>query len=96
MKDQSSGEAINRLQPAQGSLMKVNKKYSTILFALFMTVTMDFAMTLAMTILMTGIDSGFPLRFTGGFLIGFIVGFPTSLSVIPVVRRTVNKMTGSQ
>ncbi len=86
---------MNRLWHARVSLMKINEKYSTVLFALFMTLAMDFTMTLTMTILMTGFDSGFPLRFSGGFLIGFIVGFPTSLIVIPVVRRTVNKMISS-
>jgi hypothetical protein len=45
---------------------------------------------------MTGFDSGFLVRFAGGFLVGFIVGFPISLVVIPGVRRTVQKMTGSQ
>jgi hypothetical protein len=53
-------------------------------------------MTFAMTALMTGFDLGFLVRFAGGFLVAFIVGFPTSLLVIPIVRRTVNKMVGSQ
>jgi hypothetical protein len=73
--------------------VNINKKYSIILFALFMTLAMDFAITLTMTVLMTGIDAGFPMRFAGGLLIGFIVGLPTSILVIPVVRKTVNKLT---
>jgi hypothetical protein len=49
--------------------VKINKKYSTILFALFMTLIMDFAMTFAMTALMIGFDPGFLVRFAGGFLV---------------------------
>jgi gas vesicle protein len=33
------------------------------------------------------------MRFLGGFAIGFIVGFPTSLIVLPSIRKIVNKLT---
>jgi hypothetical protein len=36
------------------------------------------------------------MRFAGGFLIGFVVGLPTSVLVIPVIRRIVNKLTADQ
>jgi hypothetical protein len=77
-------------------IVRIDKKYSTLLLAAMMTVAMDFTMTLTMTATMTGIDPAFPLRFAGGFLIGFVVGFPTSLLVIPAVRRIVSKLTADQ
>ena len=35
----------------------------------------------------------FALRFARGFAIGFLVGFPTSLLVLPAVRRLASKLT---
>lgn len=76
-----------------GDFMKVSRKYSTVLFAVFMTLAMSFSMAFTMTAIMTGFTSGFFERFLGGFVIGFVVGVPTSLLVIPIVRRIVDKMT---
>jgi hypothetical protein len=73
--------------------VKINKKYSTLLLATFMTLAMDFAMTLTMTIAMTGIDPGFLIRFFGGYVIGLIVGIPTSVLVIPYARKLVEALT---
>jgi membrane protein implicated in regulation of membrane protease activity len=72
--------------------MKVNRKYSTLLTALFMTLAMDSTMTFAMNTIMTGWTPGFPQRLLGGWAIGFAVGLPTSLLVIPFVRKLVNKL----
>jgi len=72
--------------------MKVNARYSTILTALFMTLSMDTTMTFAMNTIMTGWTPGFPQRFLSGWAIGFLVGLPTSLLIIPLVRRLVDKL----
>jgi hypothetical protein len=76
-------------------IVKIDKKYSIFLLATLMTLAMDFTMTLTMTIIMTGINPGLPMRFGGGFLIGFVVGLPTSLLVIPAVRKIVDRMTAN-
>lgn len=75
------------------SALKVDRKYSNVLMALFMTLAMDTTMTLTMTLIMTGFGEGFAMRFLGGFVIGFVVGFPTSLLVIPNVRKLVSRLT---
>ncbi len=74
------------------SAMKVNRKYSTLLTALFMTLAMDSTMTFTMNTIMTGWTPGFLQRFLGGWVIGFAVGLPTSLLVIPFARKLVNKL----
>jgi hypothetical protein len=73
--------------------VKVNRRYSTLLLATFMTIALDFVMTLTMTLVMTGIDPGFPIRFFGGYIIGLIVGIPTSVLVIPHARNLVQRIT---
>lgn len=75
-------------------VLKVNRKYSTVLTALFMTLCMNTTMTFTMTLITVGLSPALPARFLGGFAIGFAVGFPTSLLVIPNIRKLVNRLTG--
>ena len=56
----------------------------------------NFAITLTMTALMTRAEMGFPLRFAVGFVLAFVVGFPTSVLVVPFVRKIVDKLTVDQ
>jgi hypothetical protein len=41
-------------------MVRIDKEYSTLLLATFMTLAMDFMMTFTMTTMMTGFDAEFP------------------------------------
>ena len=74
------------------TLLKLNKKYSGLLVAFFMTLALDTIMTFTMTTINTGWTETFIHRFFNGWVIGFIVTFPTSILVIPLARRLVSKL----
>jgi len=65
-----------------------------VLFGAFMSLGMSFAMSLTLTLINLGLVQDFPARWLQAFLIGFAVSFPTSLAIIPLVRRIVNKLVG--
>jgi len=73
--------------------MKIDKKYATILFGAFMSLGMSFTMSLALTIINLGFPPEFFEKWIRAFAIGYIVSFPTSLVIIPIVKKVVNKMT---
>ncbi|MGQ9538934.1 MAG: DUF2798 domain-containing protein [Candidatus Bathycorpusculaceae bacterium] len=59
-----------------------------------MALGMSFATSLVLTLINLGLVPGFPLMWLRAFLIGFAVSFPTSLAVIPLVKRIVEKLAG--
>ena len=61
-----------------------------VLFGAFMSL----AMSIAFTLINLGLVPDFPARWLRAFLMGFAVGFPTSLAIIPLVRRIVNRLVG--
>ena len=70
-------------------------KYRELLFA-----TLTYAlMSLIITFIIAAVDTGLSHRFWDlwlrGFLVGTAVGVPTSLVVIPLVRRLVDRFTVS-
>jgi ABC-type uncharacterized transport system permease subunit len=73
--------------------LKISKKYSSVLLALFMSIAMSFSMSLAMTIINLGFSPDFLIAWVFGFTVGVIVAFPTSLAVMPTVRKLVGKLT---
>jgi uncharacterized protein YebE (UPF0316 family) len=73
--------------------LKISKKYSSVLLALFMSIAMSFTMSLAMAIINLGFSPDFLIVWAFGFAIGVIVAFPTSLAVMPAVRKLVSKLT---
>ena len=73
-------------------MMKIDKKYSIILFAALMSLGMSFSMSLTLTLVNAGLV-GFLEKWPRAFIIGFIVSLPTSLIIIPIVRKIVNKLT---
>ena len=73
--------------------MKIDKKYSGILVAFFMTLVLDTAMTFTMTSINTGWTAGFLSRFLQSWIIGFAVAFPTSTITIPLARRLSSSLT---
>ena len=72
-------------------LLKLNKKYSGLLVAFFMTLALDTAMTFIMTMVNNGWNDAFIHKFLNGWVIGFIVAFPTSILIIPLARRLAAK-----
>ncbi len=73
------------------TFLNVNKKYSVLLVAFFMTLALNTTMTFTMTTINTGWSAGFFQRFLNGGVLGFIVAFPTSILVIPLARSLVSK-----
>ena len=59
-----------------------------------MSLGMSLAMSIAFTLINSGLVPDFPARWLRAFLMGFAVGFPTSLAIIPLVRRIVNRLVG--
>ena len=73
-------------------MMKIDKKYSTLLFATLMSLGMSFSMSLTLTLANVGF-AGFLEKWPRAFIIGFVVSLPTSLIIIPIVRKIVDKLT---
>lgn len=76
--------------------MRLNKKYSGLLLAFFMTLFLDTTMTFTMTSIGVGWTADFFNRFLQGWIIGFTVAFPTSLLAIPIARRLVALFVSGQ
>lgn len=74
-------------------MVRVNKKYSTILFGVLLSLGMSFSMSLVLTLINLGFVPDFFEKWIRAFAIGFIVSFPTSMLIIPIVRRIVSKLT---
>jgi len=74
------------------TMMRIDKKYSTLLFATLMSLGMSFSMSLTLTLANVGF-AGFLEKWPRAFIIGFVVSLPTSLIIIPIVRKIVDKLT---
>ncbi|MGQ9530407.1 MAG: DUF2798 domain-containing protein [Candidatus Bathycorpusculaceae bacterium] len=71
--------------------MRVNRKYATFLFGVFMSLGMSLSQSLVISIINL---RGFYLeKWFLAFAIGFVVSLPTSLAIIPIVQRIVKKLT---
>ncbi|MEM0356869.1 MAG: DUF2798 domain-containing protein [Candidatus Bathyarchaeia archaeon] len=57
-----------------------------------MSLGISFAMSLVLTLINLGLVPDFPTKWFRAFLIGFAVSFPTSLVIIPAVRRIVDRL----
>ncbi|MEM2118562.1 MAG: DUF2798 domain-containing protein [Candidatus Bathyarchaeia archaeon] len=71
----------------------MSKRYSLILFAALMSFCMSFSQSIAM-VLIIGPLAEFWAKWPRAFLIGFAVSLPTSLLIVPVVRKVTNRLTG--
>lgn len=71
--------------------LKINKKYSTVLFGVFMSLGMSCSQSLVLSII--NLRGFYVDKWFVAFAIGFIVSLPTSLAIIPIVRRIVDKLT---
>jgi hypothetical protein len=63
-----------------------------VLFGVFMSLGMSLVMSITLTLINLGLVPDFPARWLRAFLIGFAVGFPTSLVIVPLVRKIVNRL----
>jgi hypothetical protein len=73
--------------------VRVNRKYATVLFGVFMSLGMSFSQSLVISIINL---RGFYLeKWLLAFAIGFAVSLPTSLAIIPIVQRIVKKLTSA-
>ena len=73
--------------------MKFDRKYSTVLTAFLMSLSMSASMSFAILLINTGRDAGFPARWLRGAAIGLTVGLPISIILFPVIRKTVERLT---
>lgn len=73
--------------------MKINAKYSDILFKVFLALIMSFLMAIAITFLNIGLAPNFLEKFAVAFIGGFIVSFPATLLAVPIAKRLVGKIT---
>lgn len=73
--------------------MTINKKYYTILFATFVSVGMSFFMSLALTLINVGFVPNFWEIWLIAFVVSFWVSLPTSLILIPIIKKIVDKLT---
>ena len=78
------------------SALKVDKKYSGLLVAFFMTLALDTTVTFTMISINTGWTADFLQRFLQGWIIGFAVAFPTSLLAIPLAKKLVTLLVSEQ
>ena len=76
--------------------VKSNKKYSSLLLALFMTLALDTVMIFTMTSINIGWNELFFQRWLQGWIIGFAVAFPTSLATLPIARKITTQLVAKQ
>ena len=72
--------------------MKIDKKYSGLLTAFIMVIALDSTMSFVMTSVNVGWTEVFLEKFVNAWIIGFVVALPTSIVVIPLARRLVNRI----
>jgi fructose-specific phosphotransferase system IIC component len=75
--------------------MKINPKYSNLLFAFIMSVVMALIMSGILTAIFTGFLGDYFGRWLRAFSYAWPIAFPSILLISPVVRRLVTKLTQS-
>jgi hypothetical protein len=70
--------------------VRVNRKYATVLFGVFMSLGMSFSQSLVISII--NLREFYLEKWLLAFAIGFVVSLPTSLAIIPIVQRLVKKL----
>jgi len=69
------------------------KKYSQLLFVLFMGFLMSLLMTLIITYINTGMDSDYTNRFIKAWAISLPIAIAVSLFLGPITKKFVDKIT---
>jgi Protein of unknown function (DUF2798) len=73
--------------------MKINAKYSDLLFAFFMSLLMAFLMSGVLTAIHLGFTPRFIAQWLHSFVLALPIAFPSILVIAPVVRKIVAKLT---
>jgi len=73
--------------------MRINRKYSELLFATLSSIIMSLIITFILVLVNNGFTEHFWEMWLRGFIAGSLVSIPISLAVIPAVRRIVDKLT---
>lgn len=76
--------------------MRINEKYYNVVFAIFVSLGMSIFMSLALAIVNVGIPPNFLNIWLIGFAVSFLVSIPISLILVPIIKKTVDKLTGQQ
>jgi len=67
--------------------MLLNKRYTGLLFAFWMSGFMAFVMSGVLVAFHMGIDESFLSKWLYDYILAFAVAFPTTLVISPVARR---------
>lgn len=73
--------------------MRVNEKYSQVVFTVISSGVMALLMSGVMTLVNRGLVDDFISLWVRAFLISWTVSFPASLIIIPQIRHLVERMT---
>jgi hypothetical protein len=74
-------------------MLKINKKYATVLFVTLMVIAMSFIISLTLTIIKSGFTDGFLTIWLRNWALSAIVAWPTAMIVVPAVRKIVANLT---
>ena len=74
-------------------MIKVDKKYATLIFVTLMVIAMSFVISLTLTIIKSGFATGFFTIWLRNWALAAIVAWPTAMVVVPSVRRFVAHIT---
>ena len=73
--------------------MKLQKKHSSLIFALIMAFILPFVMTFFITLINAGLNEKFLLIWLKAYGIAFVVAFPAILIIAPRIRKFVESIT---
>lgn len=73
--------------------MKLTKTQGTILFVLLVSVAMTAVMSFGILLLRLGWQDNFLKMWFGDFLIGCCLSIPTGFTVVPLIKKWVDRMT---
>ena len=73
--------------------MKINNKYTNLLFASLMSLFMALLMSGILTVIHLGFKPNFIGRWLHAFVIAWPIAFPSILIIAPAVRKIVAKLT---
>ena len=72
--------------------MKINRKYYSLLFGLFVSIIMSLIMSFVLTLINVGWQQHFFLIWLRAFGISFAVALPISLIIVPLIRKFLNRI----
>ncbi len=73
--------------------MKLSKTQGAILFALLVSISMTAVMSFGLSLIRLGWQENFLKIWFGDFLIGCCLSIPTGFTVVPILKKLVDKIT---